>query len=118
MGTQHEPIDYPSRPKPRKPADARGRARNTRMLDRALEKLTKLVPRAKQAARRYPKSKAAGRRLVLEAQAQEDLLVAANVALAELERMDGLAAEGRFRCRRGPYLGLRNALWHLDALDE
>jgi len=72
---------------------------------------------------KHANSKAAGRRLVLEAQAQEDLLTAANRALAELGRLDKLATDARFcrsprsRVRRGVYLGLKNALWHLDALD-
>ena len=92
MGTQHEPIDYHSRPKPSRAKPRRAKPNRAN-------------------------SKAAGRRLVLEAQAQEDLLVAANDALAEMERMDGLTTDRRSQCRRGPYLGLRNALHALDALD-
>ena len=74
---------------------------------------------AANAAPRRPKSKAArskaaGRRLVLEAQAQADLLTAANAALRELGRLDGLGAI----VRPGAHLGLRSALHALDALDE
>ena len=69
-------------------------------------------------AKLTPKSKAKGRRLVLEAQAQEDLLAAANAALAELARLDGLSTDRKSGVRPAAYLGLRNALFHLDALDR
>jgi hypothetical protein len=54
---------------------------------------------------------------VLLAQANEDLLVAANVALAELARLDGLSVDRKSGVRPGVYFRLKNALWHLDALD-
>lgn len=54
---------------------------------------------------------------MLEAQATADLLAAANAALRELRRPDGLTIRG-FRRRNGVYLGLKNALFHLDALDR
>jgi hypothetical protein len=60
----------------------------------------------------HPKSKTAGRRLALEAKAQANLLVAANAALRELRRLDALV-----ECRADTYLGLRDALHSLDALD-
>jgi len=69
----------------------------------------------------HPKSKAAGRRMALEAQAREDLLVAANAALAELRRLHAwtaAATDRGMRVRPGAYLGLRDALHALDALDE
>ena len=67
------------------------------------------------AARRPPersRSKAAARGLRLAAKAQADLLAAANAALRELRRLDALV-----ECRREAYIGLRDALHGLDALD-
>jgi len=73
-------------------------------------------PRRPRHVDRWPnRSKVAGRRLVLEAQAQADLLVAANAALRELERLGRMPSSRRVR--PGALLGLKNALHALDALD-
>ena len=76
-------------------------------------------PKRQRHVDRWPnKSKVAGRRLVLEAQGQADLLVAANAALRELARQDQMnGGSVARRVRPGAYLGLKNALHALGALD-
>jgi len=132
MGTRHEPIDCPSRQKPK-----RAKPRKCVVCGRSVGPFASLplceeydfadlaadagrpaaVHRRSASPIHRANSKAAGRRLVLEAQAQEDLLVAANAALAELARLDGLSTGRKSGVRPAAYRGLRNALWHLDALD-